>query len=225
MIDFEKYLIAEEGILSKVANGLSSAIKKYEDRDRQKHPERYEKFDKLRAEEERKIKEKIEAERRRADEEYYKTRYRWDKEALQKAFKEANLSMKYPNKFKNSNPIDDSEFWRYIVADVTTAVKKFINTKAFTNEVKRITEYHNSHKPGDIPYDDDLPKKISVSWWKSNLNDVYDEEMEYICISPNQDFTLSYGNEIVYMFGEYINEKYGCYVDYGDGDEGCIYFD
>ena len=54
---------------------------------------------------------------------------------------------------------------------------------------------------------------------------MYEEAGNYISISSEQDFTISYGYEIVYMFGEYIKEKYGCYVNYGDGDEGCIYFD
>lgn len=225
MIDFEKYLIAEEGILGKFASGLSSAYKKYEEADRKKHPERYAKFDKIREDEERKSKENSEAARKRAEEELYKTRYRWDEKALQQAFKEANLSMKYPDKFKNSDLFEDNEFWEYIIADVKVAVKKFINTKAFTNEVKRICDYHNSHKSGDIPYDETLPKKVTVNWWKSKLNNVFDEGDYYICISPDQYFTIRYGYEIVYMIGEYVKEKYKCYVDYGDGDEGCIYFD
>ena len=225
MIDLEKYLIAEEGIIGNFASRLTSAMKKIEERDREKHPYRYAKLDKIREEKERKRKE----EKKKRDEEFweevYKTRYKWNEEALQQAFNEANLSMKYPDKFKNSNPLEDKEFWDYIVADVKNAVKKFINTKAFINEVKRISEYHNSHKQGDNPYDDSLPKKITVNWWKAMLSDIYDQERFYICISSDQDFTISYGYTIVTMFGDYIKEKYGYDVDYGDGDEGCIYFE
>ena len=51
----------------------------------------------------------------------------------------------------------------------------------------------------------------------------YDAHDGIYVISPNQDFTVTgNGSEVVYYLGAVL-ERYGWEVDYGDGDEGCLY--
>lgn len=151
--------------------------------------------------------------------------YEYSKGVFDEAFKQANFSMIVPSKFKDKIDIYDDEFWDFLTKDTINAVKKFINTKAYTDEIKRFVEYHNSHKEGDIPYDDSLPDKISVNWWKKEFQPDVDAAEYYIWFCA-QDFAINYGMEVLYYIGDnYISKKYGISVDYGDGDEGCIYFE
>lgn len=226
-MNLEKYTIAEEGILSKLKDAGKAAYKKLEDYDRWKNRDFYAKQAAAqKAEDERRERERREEEERNKRTNVYEYS---NKNVFNEAYKQANFSMTVPSKFKDKMDIDDNEFWDFLAKDTINAVKKFINTKAYTDEIKRIVEYHNSHKEGDIPYDESLPDKISVNWWKSQFKSFdfrkkYGDYIVTIC-TGTQNFNSRYGIDVSYAIGDYIEEKYGFAVTYGDEDEGCIYFD
>lgn len=213
----ESYMIpAEEGLFDKV----KSAAAKLEAKDREKRPWKYKKIDEAKAKRE---KEKAASKKPEKPDNIYRLKFDANK-AL------PNSTIIYPKgKFKTAENLVDS-----MEKDLKIALRKILSSQEINNAFKELCEEYNNFPKGE-EFDDrfrfDAPAKLNVNWLKAQFTVENFEEAKnevYFLISEDQDFTIWIGNTVVYALGDYIEAMYGNYitsVNYGDGDEGCIYIE
>jgi len=210
----ESYLIAEEGLFSKIKSGIN----KLEKWDRKKNPQKYAAIDKRKADKE-KARKATDSTKDNSNN-YYKFNIN-----AEKALDDSKLNL---TPYPEGKWEDQDDLFNAIERDLKLALPKILSCKEVIENVNKFCEEYNKTPKDELEdrfFMEDFPSKMSLSWFKSQF--CVDSEGDYFMICEgDQCFRSSYGIEIVDIMAKYIKKKYSNYnlhVGTGDGDEGCVY--